>query len=75
MASSVTIEESAVIGAGSVVTKNIPPRIIVAGNPCRLFVPHGVQARRLCCTDPHTDARSAYKTAHAGTTRPTLRSK
>ena len=33
----VTIGESAVIGAGSVVTKDIPPFVIAAGNPCRVL--------------------------------------
>jgi acetyltransferase-like isoleucine patch superfamily enzyme len=33
----VTIGEEAVIGAGSVVTKNVPPRAVVAGNPARIL--------------------------------------
>ncbi len=33
----VTIGESALVGAGSVVTRDVPPRMIVAGNPARLF--------------------------------------
>jgi acetyltransferase-like isoleucine patch superfamily enzyme len=32
----VTIGENSVIGAGSVVTKNIPANVIAAGNPCRV---------------------------------------
>ena len=28
---------SAMIGAGSVVTKNVPPRAVVAGNPARIL--------------------------------------
>jgi len=31
----VTIGENAIIGAGSVVTKNVPPDTIVAGNPAK----------------------------------------
>ncbi|MDE6177216.1 MAG: sugar O-acetyltransferase, partial [Paramuribaculum sp.] len=31
----VTIGRGAVIGAGSVVTKDIPPMTVAAGNPCR----------------------------------------
>ena len=33
----VTIGENAIVGAGSVVTKDIPPNTIVAGNPARIF--------------------------------------
>lgn len=33
----VTIGDGATIGAGSVVTKNIPPRVVAAGNPCRVI--------------------------------------
>jgi acetyltransferase-like isoleucine patch superfamily enzyme len=35
--SHVTIGENAIIGAGSVVTKDIPPNTIVAGNPARII--------------------------------------
>jgi len=33
----VTIGNEAVIGAGSVVTRDIPPRVFAAGNPCRVI--------------------------------------
>jgi acetyltransferase-like isoleucine patch superfamily enzyme len=33
----VTIGENAIIGAGSVVTKDVPPRTIVAGNPAKVL--------------------------------------
>lgn len=33
----VTIGKNSVIGAGSVVTKNIPPDVIAAGNPCKVI--------------------------------------
>jgi UDP-2-acetamido-3-amino-2,3-dideoxy-glucuronate N-acetyltransferase len=33
----ITIGENAIIGAGSVVTKDVPPNVTVAGNPARLF--------------------------------------
>ena len=35
----VTIGENAIVGAGSVVTKDVPPNTIVAGNPARFFRP------------------------------------
>jgi acetyltransferase-like isoleucine patch superfamily enzyme len=35
--SRVTIGENAIIGAGSVVTKDVPPNAIVAGNPARVL--------------------------------------
>jgi acetyltransferase-like isoleucine patch superfamily enzyme len=35
----VTIGENAIVGAGSVVTKDVPPNVIVAGNPARFFHP------------------------------------
>jgi maltose O-acetyltransferase len=33
----VAIGENSVIGAGSVVTKNVPPNVVAAGNPCRVL--------------------------------------
>ena len=33
----VTIGDNTVIGAGSVVTKNIPANVLAAGNPCRVI--------------------------------------
>jgi acetyltransferase-like isoleucine patch superfamily enzyme len=35
----VTIGENSIIGAGSVVTKNIPANVIAAGNPCKELKP------------------------------------
>jgi acetyltransferase-like isoleucine patch superfamily enzyme len=33
----ITIGEGAIVGAGSVVTKDVPPHTIVAGNPARVL--------------------------------------
>jgi maltose O-acetyltransferase len=33
----VSIGDEAVIGAGSVVTRDVPPRAFAAGNPCRVI--------------------------------------
>jgi UDP-2-acetamido-3-amino-2,3-dideoxy-glucuronate N-acetyltransferase len=33
----ITVGENAIVGAGSVVTKDVPPNAIVAGNPARIL--------------------------------------
>ena len=33
----ITIGENALVGAGSVVTKDVPPNAVVAGNPARVL--------------------------------------
>ncbi len=35
--SGITVGEHAIVGAGSVVTKDVPPNIIVAGNPAKII--------------------------------------
>ena len=37
--SNVTIGHNAIIGAGSVVTRDIPDNVVAAGNPCRVLRP------------------------------------
>jgi putative colanic acid biosynthesis acetyltransferase WcaF len=39
-----TIGARAIIGAGSVVTKDVPPDVIAAGNPCRVLRPRSSAA-------------------------------
>lgn len=39
----VTIGENAVVAAGSVVTKDVPPNTLVAGNPARIIRPVGAE--------------------------------
>jgi len=43
----VTIGEKAIVGAGSVVTRNVPPGAIVAGNPAKVL-------RKISSTSPST---------------------
>jgi acetyltransferase-like isoleucine patch superfamily enzyme len=43
----VTIGENSVIGAGSVVTKSVPDRVIAAGCPARVIQEIGKKARRI----------------------------
>ncbi len=33
----ITVGENAIVGAGSVVTKDVPPNVVVAGNPARFM--------------------------------------
>ena len=40
--SKVTIGEHAIVGAGSVVTKDVPAHAIVAGNPARILRYSGI---------------------------------
>ncbi|MCJ9746526.1 sugar O-acetyltransferase, partial [Neorhizobium sp. SHOUNA12A] len=35
----ITIGDGAIVGAGSVVTRDVPPGATVAGNPARLITP------------------------------------
>ena len=42
----VTIGDNTVIGAGSVVTKDIPANVIAVGNPCKVLRPIGEHDRQ-----------------------------
>ena len=41
----VTVGDNTVIGAGSVVTRDIPANVVAVGNPCRVLRPVGEHDR------------------------------
>jgi acetyltransferase-like isoleucine patch superfamily enzyme len=41
----ITIGEGSIVGAGSVVTKDVPPWTIVAGNPAKIIREIGIDER------------------------------
>lgn len=43
----VTVGDNSVIGAGSVVTKDIPANVVAVGNPCRVMRPIGEHDRQV----------------------------
>ena len=43
----VTIGDNTVVGAGSVVTKDLPPSVVAVGNPCRVLRPVGDRDREV----------------------------
>ncbi len=51
----VTIGENSVIGAGSVVTKDIPANVVAVGNPCRVLRPIGEKDRQVYWRDKRID--------------------
>ncbi|WP_411119414.1 sugar O-acetyltransferase [Vibrio vulnificus] len=51
----VTIGENTVIGAGSVVTKDIPANVVAVGNPCRVLRPIGEHDKRYFYRDKVID--------------------
>lgn len=51
----VTIGENSVIGAGSVVTKDIPANVVAVGNPCRVLRPIGEKDREYYYKDRKID--------------------
>ncbi len=53
----VTIGDNAVIGAGSVVTKDIPANVVAAGNPCRVLREVGERDRQYYYKDRKIDIR------------------
>lgn len=51
----VTIGDNTVIGAGSVVTKDLPANVVAAGNPCRILRPIGEYDREFYCKNRKID--------------------
>ncbi len=51
----VTIGDNSVIGAGSVVTRDIPPDVVAAGNPCRVMREIGEKDRKYYFRQEETD--------------------
>jgi acetyltransferase-like isoleucine patch superfamily enzyme len=49
----VTIGENSVIGAGSVVTRDIPANVVAVGNPCRVLRPISERDREFYYRDLH----------------------
>lgn len=47
----ITIGDNSVIGAGSVVTRDVPPDVVAVGNPCRVLRPIGPRDREYYCRD------------------------
>lgn len=51
----VTIGDNTVIGAGSIVTKDIPANVVAVGNPCRVLRPIGEKDREYYYKDRKID--------------------
>jgi len=57
----VRIGENSIVGAGSVVRKNVPPNVIVTGNPAKIVKrldPAKIEAMRKTYTDHNPDLRN-----------------
>lgn len=52
----VTIADNAVIGAGSVVTRDVPPNVLAVGNPCRVLRELGEHDREYYHRDRRIDS-------------------
>ena len=56
----VTIGRNSVIGAGSVVTKDIPENVVAVGNPCRVMRPIGEKDRETFFRNEKIDWEKLY---------------
>lgn len=52
----VTIGDNVVVGAGSVVTRDLPTDVVAVGNPCRVLRPVGERDRVYYFKDRKIDA-------------------
>ena len=57
----VTIGDNSIIGAGAVVTRDIPANVIAVGNPCRVSREIGPRDREYYFRDLKVDAPYAYR--------------
>ena len=53
----VTVGDNTVIGAGSVVTRDIPANVVAVGNPCRVLRPVGEHDREFYFRDRKIDPK------------------
>ena len=53
----VTIGDNSVIGAGSIVTKDIPANVVAVGNPCRVLRPIGEHDKEFYWRDKKIDPK------------------
>ena len=51
----VTIGDNSVIGAGSIVTKDIPSNVVAVGNPCKVMREIGERDRKYYFKDREID--------------------
>ena len=58
VAPGVRIGRNSVIGAGSVVTRDIPPGVVAAGNPCRVLRPIAERDREFYAGNRRVDGRA-----------------
>ena len=54
----VTIGENSVIGAGSIVTKDIPANVVAVGNPCKVLREIGEKDEKYYYRDREIDVRA-----------------
>ena len=54
----VTIGDNSVIGAGSIVTKDIPANVVAVGNPCRVLREIGEKDEKYYYRDREIDVRA-----------------